>query len=480
MFASIPIISPLFQALLNSIGWVLSGIYKYIPNYGVAIIILTVLLRLLVLPLGIKQIKSMGAMQAAAPRINEIKKKYKGNNQKIQEETMRLYKELGVNPLGGCLPLLLQFPILIAMYAVIRPPAMELTTYQSKTNSAYAVVNSHLPADQQLFINVLTHQDTTMFRGLNLQCSARDAGQPQVVIYDVHRNPVKAGFPIIREGSPVTSNGVQVKSEATYDCGSGGASKIPYFLLLLLMVGTTFYQQLQMQRVSPPGSASQQQQVLLRAMPLVFGFIGFSFPAALVLYWTVANLIQITQQWYLLRAGHIGPEAIERQIAAQKARQTDDGNQPQKRGWFSSMMERANEERQQRGQTGGRGTGSSGGSRSGSSSRGTGGRNSGNRNSGNKTSGNKNSARNSGSGGSANKGRGSSGNQNRNQGSKGQRSSGTTGNPKAKDPGRQPQNSDGRTDGQKPEGNKSGGGGASSHRPPSERRNPEEGDEGGA
>ena len=74
-------------------------------------------------PLGVKQIKSMQHMQAIQPKIKDIQQKYKGNKQKAQEETMKLYKEAGVNPLGGCLPVLAQFPILIAMYAVIRAPA---------------------------------------------------------------------------------------------------------------------------------------------------------------------------------------------------------------------------------------------------------------------------------------------------------------------------------------------------------------------
>ena len=101
VLASIPIISPLFQVLLNTIGWVLAGIYHVIPNYGVAIIILTLLLRVLLVPLGVKQIKSMRTMQALQPKIEDMQKKYKGNKPKIQEETMRLYKEAGVNPLGA-------------------------------------------------------------------------------------------------------------------------------------------------------------------------------------------------------------------------------------------------------------------------------------------------------------------------------------------------------------------------------------------
>jgi hypothetical protein len=136
-------------------------------------------------------------------------------------------------------------------------------------------------------------------------------------------------------------------SQASYKCGSGGTAKIPYFVLLALMVATTFYQQYQMQRASPPGSASAQQQQIMRIFPLMFGFLGFTFPAGLVLYWTIANVFMISQQWVLLRAGHIGPEAMERRRAEHQARQAS-GDGP-KKGWMASLMERAQQERQSRG-----------------------------------------------------------------------------------------------------------------------------------
>ena len=363
--ATIPVISPVFQALLDAIGSVLAWVFHIVPNYGFAIIAVTVLLRVLVLPLGIKQVKSMGAMQAIQPKLAEIKKKYKGNSAKIQEETMRLYKEAGVNPLGGCLPLLLQFPILIAMYAVLRPPAFVPATPQGQT-AAYSVANNHLPTSSTLFQDVVQHQNTDFLWVLNLQCSAAVAGKPAEIKTNT-RPPAQITVPAV-----VLSNGVPIPTSSpnqnltitsnTYDCGTGVPAKIPYFVLLALMIGTTYFQQVQMQRVSPPGSASQQQQTIMRVMPLMFAFIGFALPAGLILYWTVANLFMIAQQTVLLRAGHIGPEAIERQIAQQRAKQAADPGKPARKGWLASMMERANQERKQRDQPPPRRPGSTGGS----------------------------------------------------------------------------------------------------------------------
>ena len=110
-----------WQQLLNGFGWCLAEIYSVVPNYALAIIILTVLIRLVLLPFGFKQIKSMQHMQALQPELKQLQKKYKNNKPKLQEEQMKLYREAGVNPLGGCLPLLLTLPFLFAMYAVIRP-----------------------------------------------------------------------------------------------------------------------------------------------------------------------------------------------------------------------------------------------------------------------------------------------------------------------------------------------------------------------
>src|ERR671934_1770002 len=146
-----------WQGLLDGLGWFLSHLYDVIPNYGVAIIVLTLAIRVLLLPLGLKQIRSMQAMQAIQPQIKQLQQKYKGNRQKLNEEMMKLYKERGVNPLAGCLPLLLQIPVLIALYSVLRFPQHP----------------PHLPEGSDLRdkVNVAIHQGNTSgvnFLGTNL------------------------------------------------------------------------------------------------------------------------------------------------------------------------------------------------------------------------------------------------------------------------------------------------------------------------
>ncbi|MDP9300215.1 MAG: YidC/Oxa1 family membrane protein insertase [Actinomycetota bacterium] len=347
----------LWQGLLNALGWVLAWIYDIVPNYGIAIIVLTLAIRLLLLPLGIKQIKSMQHMQALQPKLKELQKKYKNNRQKQQEEQMKLYKEAGVNPLGGCLPMLLTLPFLFAMYAVIRPPTV--TPSQDPLHKgAFVVANNHLPEDSALFQNVLTHQNTD-FLFMNLQCNLVGAGtQVEIKYKDPADGQVKqlpgsgnttspTPAPIL--GKDGTALPFLAQTRGTLDCGHQRfPDMIPYILLLAIMVGSTFFQTWQMQRASPKDSQSSQQQAITRVMPLMFAFFGLQFPAGLVLYWTVSNGLQVAQQTYLLHAGHIGPEALERRMAEQNQKAA---NPTPKRGVMSWMTERAQAVQNQRGQT---------------------------------------------------------------------------------------------------------------------------------
>jgi YidC/Oxa1 family membrane protein insertase len=247
----------------------------------------------------------MQSMQAIQPKVKAVQQKYKGNRQKQNEEVMKIYQEHGVNPLSGCWPMLLQLPILVTFYSVLRYP-------QSPP---------HLPAGSELRQTIDREiqggptPGGIRFLGVNLMCSAQQAGQPEV--------PLK------------TRSGDQV---GTISCGQGIPVRIPYYVFAAAMVATTFYQQRQMQKSSPPG-ASQQQQMLTKIMPLMFGFWGFFFPAALVLYWTTSNLIQIGQQRLLLKAAHL--EDGTPALPAPKAKSA-------RRGIFASMMERAEGERKRR------------------------------------------------------------------------------------------------------------------------------------
>ncbi|HEX5375763.1 MAG TPA: YidC/Oxa1 family membrane protein insertase [Solirubrobacterales bacterium] len=314
-----------WQGLLDGLGWVIAQIYDLIPNYGVTIILLTVVIRLVLLPLGIKQIRSMQHMQLVQPKVKAVQQKYKQNKTKQQEEIMKLYKEYGVNPFSGCWPVLLQFPILIAMYSVVRHP--QHPVHIPADSALYRVIQQQIPEIKQppTLDQVPTEpgpSSGTSFLGMNLLCSATQAGNPDAQL----------GDRIKIDGKPVVY---------PVNCGDSAVDRIPYYVFAVLMFGTTYFQQRQMQQASPPGAASQQQQALMKFMPLMFGVFGVFFPAGLVLYWTTSNAWQIGQQYFMLKSRPTAEQLAER---AAKNQQDKAG----KRGFIASLSERAAEERKRR------------------------------------------------------------------------------------------------------------------------------------
>ena len=110
------------NVISNLLGHVLRIIFEFVNNYGLSIVVFTLFVRLLLVPLMVKQIKSQKAMQDIQPKIKEIQEKYKNKPEKQQEELMKIYKEAKINPLAGCLPLLIQMPILIGLFRVLQNP----------------------------------------------------------------------------------------------------------------------------------------------------------------------------------------------------------------------------------------------------------------------------------------------------------------------------------------------------------------------
>ena len=116
----------MFDPIYNVIGWALAQLYALIPNFGVSIILLTLIIMGLLFPLTAKQAKSMIAMQRVQPEIKKLQAKHKGDRQKLNEEMMKFYQENKINPLAGCLPLLIQMPVFFALFRVLREPYSHL------------------------------------------------------------------------------------------------------------------------------------------------------------------------------------------------------------------------------------------------------------------------------------------------------------------------------------------------------------------
>lgn len=179
-------------------------------NYGLAIVLMTVVIKMALYPLTVKQIKSMKGLQVVQPKMKELQEKYKNNPEKLQKEMAILYKESGVNPLAGCLPLIVQMPILIGIFYAIRD-------------------FNYLNTPSFLWMTDLAMED-------------------------------------------------------------------PLYILPVLAAVTTWYQQKQ-----TTTEVTQQSRMMMIFMPLFIGWISTTFPAGLVLYWVMSNIIQIAQQWWMYR-----------------------------------------------------------------------------------------------------------------------------------------------------------------------------------
>ena len=237
--------------LQQALGYTLAFFYELIPNYGVAIILLTVVISLLLFPLTLKQTRSMKAMQDIQPEVKAIQREFKGDKEEQNKQLMELYKERGVNPAAGCLPLLLQMPIWFALFSVLR------INGESVDNEPYII-----PPDSSL-ADALRAGDTN-FLGLDLLESASD-------------------------------------NFAT----SFGAA-IPYLILIAIVIAANYYQQVQtMRRSKRDGQEITQQQQTMqnvtRIMPLFMGVISWGLPSGLVLYFAASAIFRIGQQAVILR-----------------------------------------------------------------------------------------------------------------------------------------------------------------------------------
>ena len=273
----------------------LTGFYAFIPSLGLAIILLTIAVRLLLLPLSIKQTRSMREMQRIQPEVKKIQQKHKGDRQKMNEEMMALYKEHGVNPFGGCAPLLLQFPVLIALFYVIRTPLayMGFAAPPAPPKGILAAPAEFVARNVSGLLDTLQSSnlaadlmeravDTFSFLGLNLACSAANILQPP--------------------SQTALDQATDAQRVLTESCGTGIDSALPYLVMVVLMGFTTWYQQKQMQaKQDQSNPQAAQMQMIGRIMPIMLMFFAYSFPTGVVLYWLTTNVWTIGQQRLIMQ-----------------------------------------------------------------------------------------------------------------------------------------------------------------------------------
>lgn len=295
----------MFKTLITiPLGYILGFIYNFINNYGWSLIIFTVLIKVLLLPLGLKQQKATTKMQQIQPKMTEIQKKYANDQQKLSEETMKLYKEYGVNPMGGCLPLLIQLPILFGLYRVIYKPLTYMLHY---TDEAVADLTSQYVAQfgefsaaaaNQAQIIIAKANDLINFDFLGLDISATPSIANPSVIWIV---PILAAVTTYLTSKVTTAMaGNKNKDKKTDENGVVKKERV--------------LSPDQKTNAGQANSAESMTKSMTIMMPLMTLWITFTLPATLGVYWTVSNVLSILQTVVL--NGYF-KKKLETEIAAQ-------------------------------------------------------------------------------------------------------------------------------------------------------------------
>lgn len=268
--------SSILNPLYIAVSWVIVSIHKLVspifsPDSGVSwalsIIGLVILIRIMLIPLFVKQIKSQRALTALQPHLKAIQTKHKDDRQKQSEEMMKLYKEHKTNPLASCFPILAQAPIFFALFTVLNgigknpPQAHGVLTQADVVNAAHA----------------------TIF------------------------------------GAPIS---------ATFLGSANGTVKVVTVVLIIFMSVTTFTTQRQLMMKGMPKMDSsnnmmlQQQKIMLYAFPLIFAVSGVNFPIGVLIYWSTTNLWTWGQQFYVIKRNPTPGSPAYIELEAKKARKS--------------------------------------------------------------------------------------------------------------------------------------------------------------
>jgi YidC/Oxa1 family membrane protein insertase len=254
----------MLDSLFDGVSSLLNVFYELVPNYAFAIAMLTLVIMAITTPLTLKSTRSMLQMQRLQPEMRRIQQKHKDDRQKLNEELMAFYQEHGINPISGCLPMLLQAPVFIILFNVIRG----LT---------------HTPAGSGTFDPKYLDQDAALYQALH--------GSREMLSF-----------------------GVDLAQSASAVLGEDFVRALPYLAMVVAVGVLSFITQRQIQgrsQVDVPGP----QKMITRVFTVMFVVIAFGSPAALVVYFVVSSAWRVGQQWYITRSLYHGDDSPGAQAA---------------------------------------------------------------------------------------------------------------------------------------------------------------------
>jgi YidC/Oxa1 family membrane protein insertase len=284
------IIQEAFSPLISLFDSILVFVHEAIGgSWGLAIVGLTVIVRAVMVPLTLRQLRSMQKMQTLAPKLKEIQAKYKDDKQRQNEEVMKFYREQGVNPFGACLPLLLQLPVFISLFYALRENLKldicgpQLRAYYSEQLHKPITSNSEIPSAAHGHVKGLSE----------IACNTVA--------------PHSAKFLFLPD--------ITVQ-----------ATGIALIVLIVLYVGSQLASTLMMSATAPAGSKG-----MMLALPFVFVLFIFRFPAGLLVYWITTNLWTVGQQYFVRRSIGTPPAPAGTVAPAAGASSSPNGDKPSAR-----------------------------------------------------------------------------------------------------------------------------------------------------
>ncbi len=258
----------MFNAIIvEPFGWILKQCYNLVGSYGVAIIIFSVIAKLVMLPFQMKSKKSMMDMQRIQPKLKEIEKKYKDDKERYSLEVQKLYKREGVSMMGGCLPLLITIPIMFGLYSVVRQPLTHIF---------------NLSADQ--ISQLVKAMDISTKTGMAEISIASNVGKFAEVIKEIAPNIAGVDFHFL---------GIDLAAIPNFNY-------ITWLWAIPILSGLTSYgyswitRKLQGAPITEQAKASNGMMNVL--MPAMSVWIAFMVPAALGMYWIISNILSAVQE----------------------------------------------------------------------------------------------------------------------------------------------------------------------------------------
>lgn len=275
----------MIQAISSFLGMVIRVIYNLVNhNYLLSILVFTFLTKLILLPLTLGQIKSTRKLQEITPLDKKIREKYKNDQQKMAEELTKLYGEYKINPLGGCLPILIQFPIIIAMFFIVKQPL----TYITQT----------------------PHDEIVQY--------TKDYLQKE----EVTENEVKANEIIIAQEQNIIDmklfgnvNLGDVPSNSFSKDESKRVSKLTLLVPILSFIFSLLQSKLQKNSTQMTEDQQEMQKSMNIMLPLLSAYIAYTWPITLGIYYLFSNILSIAQQEFInkviLKKGNKNEEVLK-------------------------------------------------------------------------------------------------------------------------------------------------------------------------